>query len=371
MIQIKNLFLLSVLLASSISIISNYAYAESSPNSISWQLTFITDKSSCNFSEETKIKEIENIVKRYFQLYKMNDSLLESNCVLSGQYFSNSNSNDVNLNIIVLDEVIGNQLMMRYGYEGLYAHYGADRTSNHAIIISSHSQYSSAFDNTEFPWLLSHELSHFILSHKGHNVESIERMLHADKLQYNDCISDFSERCTDIKSTITSNVSGQKFNVMSPLKQVVNQNSMSYLSDDLYSSYAVKKLLHQITGWWINGIIDDKFYLDALKQIVDVPITKNKVAKTTQLSISNGFSILDEIKKGKNNEKILKNPAKMYDVLKFIPFDTHSIKSESKSPIIPSWYKNRAMLWQNEKLEDRIFLDGVDAIVRNGLIQEN
>lgn len=373
MIQIKNLFFFLVVIGMSISLISNYAYAESDKNNVSWKLTFIADKQKCNFLEETKTKEIENIVKKYFELYKMSNNLLGINCVSSGQYFNSINSDDIDLNIIVFDKVIGKQIMIKYGYEGFYAHYGTDRMNHHVIMVSTHPQFSSAFDNTEFSWLLSHELSHFILSYKGHNVDSIERMLHANKLQYEDCISDVTEKCRDIKATISSNVSGQKFNVMAPLKDVVNQNSMSYFSDDLYSSSVVKNVFHQITEWWINGVINDEDYLSLLQQIVDVPVNKNEIVKTTQISISNGFSILDETKSQKKVEKIGTEPinTKIYDILKFVPFDTHSVKSESKDSTIPSWYKTRAILWQNGQLEDRVFFDGIDAIVREGLIQKN
>lgn len=348
-------------------------YAEYDKNNFTWNLTFLADKQKCNFLEETQTKEIENIVKKYFELYKIDNNLLEKNCVFSEQYSNLMDLDKADLNILVFDEEIGKQMMMQYGYKGFYTHYGTDRMNHHVIMVSTHSQYDSSYDNTEFSWLLSHELSHFILSYKGHNVESIERMLHADKLQYDDCISNITEKCNTIKTTISSNVSGQKFNVMAPLKEVVNQNSMSYFSDDLYSSNVVKKILHQITGWWINEIISDEDYLALLKQIVDIPVNNNQLIKTSQLPISNGFSILDETKDQKKIGKTgteLTN-MKIYNILKFVPFDTHSVKLESKEPIIPSWYKTRAILWQSDRLEDRIFFDGMDAIVREGLIQKN
>jgi hypothetical protein len=371
-IQIKKLFLFLFIIGMSISLISNYAYAESEKNNVSWKLTFLADKQKCNFLEETKTKEIENIVKKYFELYKLSNNLLEMNCVSSQQYFNSINSDDTDLNIIVFDKVIGKQIMMKHGYEGFYAHYGTNRMNHHVIMVSTQPPFSSAYDNTEFSWLLSHELSHFILSYKGHNVDSIERMLHANKLQYEDCISDVTERCSQVKAIISSNVSGQKFNVMAPLKDVVNQNSMSYFSDDLYSSNVVKKVLHQITEWWINGVINDEDYLMLLQQIVDVPVNNNQVVKTTQLSISNGFSILDETKDQKKIEKTGIEPTntKIYDILRFVPFDTYSIKLELNDSKIPSWYKTRAILWHNNHLEDRVFFDGIDAIVREGLIQK-
>jgi len=368
MIGNQNLFLSSVIVLLFLLAATNYAYPQTIADNISWKITFIADKSNCNFAEDNKIKEIEGIVTKYFDLYKLENHLLGTDCLSSEKYFDNSVANDADLNILVFDENVGNKLMIKYGYEGLYAHFGDERMHNHVIMVATHPQYSSAYENTEFSWSLSHELSHFILSYKGHNVESIERLLHADKPNYSDCVGNISEKCNEIKTTIISNVSGKKLNVMSPLKEIVDQNSMTYLSDDLYSSYAVKKLLHGITGWWMNGIIDDEFYLNALKQIVDVPASKNDTVNFSQIPMSNGFSILDEVKNSDIGVNSFKT--KINDIFRYVPFDTHSIISKSESSKIPSWFKNRAMLWQDVKMGDRTFLDGIDVLARNGLLQE-
>jgi hypothetical protein len=45
--------------------------------------------------------------------------------------------------------------------------------------------------------------------------------------------------------------------------------------------------------------------------------------------------------------------------------------SDSSESIIPDWFKNRAKIWADQKLDDRIFFDGLNALVRNGYIQDN
>ncbi len=62
---------------------------------------------------------------------------------------------------------------------------------------------------------------------------------------------------------------------------------------------------------------------------------------------------------------------KIYESLNYVPFDTNLIISESGSSEIPNWFKNRAKIWHDQKLDDRIFFDGLDALIRNGYIQEN
>jgi len=373
----RNVFL-SIIMILFFSITTNQAYAEStSNNNVSWQIIFLADKSNCNIYEKNRMHTIEDLTEKYFELYKFNNQLLESICLFSEQYFDSSFSNNADLNIIVFDKIIGDTIFVKHGYDGLYAHFGADRSQNHVIMVVESPQYSSSFDFTEPSWNLSHQISHFILSYYGYNLESIERLLHSGELQYSDCSNKNGiKECSEIKSIIHSDITGEKLSVVAHISEIIDQNSMEYFSNDLYSSTVVKKLQHEITGWWIEGIIDDKLYLNAIKQIVDVSISGNKTISTNQLSILNGFSILDKTlkhKNEKNSEDVLIIPIenKIYESLNYIPFDTNLIASESDSSEIPNWFKNRAKIWYDQKLDDRIFFDGLDALIRNGYIQEN
>ena len=100
---------------------------------------------------------------------------------------------------------------------------------------------------------LSHQISHFILSYYGHNLESIERLLHSHDIEYDDCSSKIgSTQCSDIKSVIRSGISGKTYSVVAPIDEIINQNSMKFYSDDLYTSLVVKELQRTITNWWLD-----------------------------------------------------------------------------------------------------------------------
>ena len=356
------------------SIITNQAYAESSDNSVSWQIIFISDNPDCKITEKTRINEIVDLTQQYFDLYILDTTMLEPVCTFSLQYFENSIPDESDLKILVFDESIGNNVFVKFGYQGLYAHFGSDRSQNHVIMVSEPGKFSSAYEFTEPSWNLTHQISHFILSYYGHNLESIERLLHSHELEYDDCSNKIgSEKCSDVTSLIRSGISGKTYSVVTPIDDIINQNSMTFYSDDLYDSLVVRELQRTITNWWISGLISDELYLDSIKKIIDVPINDNKIISTHQLSIPNGFSIIDKTLKNSNFDDSLIIPLEnnIYDSLNYIPYETDLIISDSSETIIPDWFKTRAKIWADQKLDDRIFFDGLNALVSNGYIQEN
>ena len=66
-------------------------YAESfSENDVSWQLIFISDNPDCKIYEKNRINEIIDLTKQYFDLYKLDNQMIEPVCIFSLQYFNNS-----------------------------------------------------------------------------------------------------------------------------------------------------------------------------------------------------------------------------------------------------------------------------------------
>ena len=367
----------SLTLAIFLAMFTPNVYADSTENDVTWQIIFISDDSSCKTSEKNRINEIVDLTQQYFELYKLSNQMIEPVCIFSLQYFENNTFDESDLKILVFDHEIGNDVFVKYGYEGLYSHFGSDRSQNHVIMVVEPTQFSSAYEFTEPSWNLTHQISHFVLSYYGYNLESIERLLHSSDLEYEDCSNKIGDAlCSKIKSTIRSGISGKTFSVVAPISDIVNQNSLKYYPDDLYTSQVVKELQRKITNWWLDGVINDELYLNSIKKIIDVKVNGDKEIQTIQLSIPNGFSIIDKTLKNKNsvysNESlIIPLENKIYDSLKYVPFQTNSLLSESSDTKIPDWFKNRAKIWADQKLDDRIFFDGLNALVRNGYIQEN
>ena len=356
------------------TIITNQAYAQSIEKEASWQIIYLSDKTMCQINEERKVQDIADITQKYLEIYQIDNQKHETVCLFYEEFLNNPISNNTDLYIIIFDEQIGNKLFLKHGYNGLYAHFGSDRMQNHVIMIAMPPQFNSAYENIEIPWSLSEKLSYFILSYYGHNVESIVRALDFE-LENEKCVKELENKeCKKSNTIIHSNISGDDYKVKPAIKEIVNQKSMKYLPDDLYTSKVVKEVLRKNTGWWLEGLIDDQMYIEIIKQIVDIPIKENSEVNITQLSISNGFSIVDKTKSNTitdNNGEYIDTENEIYTSLKYVPFDTNTITMNSEFSEIPSWFKNRAIIWNEEKLGDRVFLNGLTALVQNGLIKEN
>ncbi|WP_371504791.1 hypothetical protein [Nitrosopumilus adriaticus] len=352
---------------------SSQGYSQSHESGLTWQLIYLSDK-GCNVSEEREVLDMTGIVEKYFAMYKIINQKLDSECLFHGEFFDKTFS-DVDLNIIVFDDRIGQDLFLKYGYNGMYAHFGSLRIDNHVIMATTPPQFSSAYDHTEFSWSISEKLSQFILSYHGYNSESIVRILDF-KSDYDMCVKRIvaDEKCNNMVVEIHSDVTGDDHSVLAPIPEIFNQKSIKYLPEDLYSSHVVKEVLRKITNWWVNGIIDDQMYLDSIKEIIDVPIKNNKQINTIELEIPNGFSILSfsnkKMQKDFNESQVITAENKIHSVLEYVPFNTDSLSPDSESTEIPIWFKNRATLWEQEKIGDRIFFDGMTALIQNGAIRD-
>ncbi len=372
----QKILLLPLAITLFFTLATNQGYSQSTDNGLSWQVIYLSDKTNCNVTDDRKILDIVGVIEKYFSMYKITNQKFGTTCLYSGEFFENTLANDVDLSILVFDREIGEKSFGKYGYNGLYAHFGADRMENHVIMVSTPPQFSSAYENTELPWSLSEKLSQFILSYYGYNLESIVRMLDF-KSEHDECVKRVvgSEKCDKMIATIHSDVSGEDFSVVAPIPEIVNQKLIRYLPDDMYSSQVVKDVLRKTTNWWITGLIDDQMYLDIIKEIVDTTIKNNSESIIIQLEIPNGFSIVsfaNQKSKDNNSEsKVIPTENEFHTILNYVPFDTNQIASDSESSEIPLWFKNRALIWQDGKLGDRIFFDGLTALIQNGAIREN
>lgn len=369
----QRILLLPLAITLFVTLATTQGYSQSTENGITWQIIYLSDN-VCNVSEDRKVLDMTGIVEKYFAMYKITNQKIDSECLFHGEFFDKTFS-EVDLNILVFDDRIGQDLFLKYGYNGLYAHFGSLRIDNHVIMATTPPQFSSAYEHTEFPWSISEKLSQFILSYHGYNPGSIVRILDF-KSDYDQCVKRIvaDEKCDKMIAEIHSDVTGEDFSVLAPIPEIMNQKSIKYLPDDLYSSHVVKEVLRKITNWWVNGIIDDQMYLDSIKEIIDAPIKNNKEVNTVELEIPNGFSILSFSNKKMQNDfnesEIITSESKIHSVLEYIPFDTESLPSDSGLSEIPIWFKNRAGLWEQEKIGDRIFFDGMTALIQNGAIIE-
>ena len=79
---------------------------------------------------------------------------------------------------------------------GLYAHSGVEKTHNHSIIFCGD---CSNFYYSDPVWILSHELSHFVLNFRNYDLTIYEDFIHENDEYYDQCI----ENNLNCKSAVT------------------------------------------------------------------------------------------------------------------------------------------------------------------------
>ena len=348
-----------------------YAEEESYPK---WRLIFLNDEHRCLTQDKTTTSELTSLTLQYFREYEFDNKLVDSSCMSLEEYSNTNVSDELSLLILVLDGTLGEKVLAKNGYEGMYSHLGDDKSIKHTIIIKTNS-INDLYTATATPWLLSHELSHYVLSYKGYNGNAIEYLLHNDKVDYKDCIgkSTSYKQCTEVKTMIRPIDLGKDFFVMPVYEPVVGKTFVKYLPEELLSSKISIELQREITKWWVSGMITDEAYSQSVLRIVNSPTVLNSTVNEEVLSLPNGFAILD--KDSKSNLDWTPGPFEAFAVeedistaFSLIPFDADEIIHESKD--FPQWFKVRAELWSESKIPDKIFFDGMEALLRLGIVEQ-
>jgi len=113
--------------------------------------------------------------------------------------------------------------------------------------------------------------------------------------------------------------------------------------------------------------LESELKINQMAQVIDISSRINKSVEISQ-SIDANSSLVADWKLLLERVETANSVDAILEIVS--EFDTNLVLTESTSEI-PDWFKNRAKLWHDMKLDDRIFFDGLGALIRNGFIQEN
>jgi len=174
--------LIALLLLVPLLVLQSFASTETQ---LEWQLVFISDKPGCsNYHYPTTLKYAD-ITEGYLGMYGVDNLKHPHMCVPDSKYFEKYTMPDsLDLLILVYDKDLGERELHANGIGGFYSHTGDDQLKNHVIVFCDCSNFH--FSNPE--WILSHELSHFILYYKGYNLDTLEELVHQYDEKYDNCM---------------------------------------------------------------------------------------------------------------------------------------------------------------------------------------
>ena len=276
--------------------------------------------------------------------------------------------------ILVYNGNIAEKILKPNKIDGVYIHTGNDRSKNHLVIMCHCSNFDSSYDQILPSWILTHELSHFVLSYKGYPPSIVQNAIHEIENEYDTCIgTNFqNEYCMDFKTIIRSDLTSKDFPVMKPYEDAIGQKLVNYISDD-FSDSNIINLQRNIAKMWITNEIDDSAYLHTLENFIDTPTDFQNNDSLQLMQIKNGFVIAENSKpKDVTWDEYLNPDTNIEDntnlIINQIPFSLDEEHVESNTKEMPNWFKTRALLWSEKRISDKVFFDGVEHLVRMGIV---
>lgn len=351
---------------------SSESYAETA-GTFEWQLLFIQD-AKC-LPKDNLHEVYSSLTTKYFEMYKLENLMRDPLCMTELEYSDYQMDENIDFLILIYDNKVGEKILEPNKVDGLYIHTGDDRTKNHLMIMCHCSGFDSSYDQILPSWILSHELSHFVLSFKGFPQSVVENAVHEIEHEYDNCVgSNFqNDYCEDFKITVSPDFSSKDFPMMKPYEPAVGQKLIKYIPED-FSNSEITVLQRNIAKMWITNEIDDHAYVNTLKNFVGIQKTDfGNEEHVPFLKIENGF-VIAEISKPEEIkwDEYLDSEDKTGDhtqlIVDQIPLNLDDSVSEFNMKEMPNWFKTRALLWSEQKISDKVFFDGVEHLIRTGII---
>jgi len=345
--------------------------AENSP--VEWQLLYIK-KDTCG-PKDNMDKVYASLTSKYFELYQLENNNYSVNCISESQFKDFQKSENVTLLIIIFDQDLGKSILQPNNLDGIYIHTGNDRTNNHQLIMCDCSVFNSSYEATLPSWVLSHELSHFVLSYKGFSKSDIKMKIHKIQDEYDNCVgTNFdSTQCNEFKIIVRADFSTKDYVMMAPYGPAIGNNM---IIQEATTDPELINLQRDLTKMWITNAIDEKAYENTLKHLVNPETNSTSEEIKLSLEFPNGFMIRELSKPTDVDWKQYLNPTTdkektFQSLLNYVPLNLKDPVVESNMEKMPNWFKTRALLWSEKRISDKVFFDGVEHLVRMGILKLN
>ncbi|MDX1373193.1 MAG: hypothetical protein R3321_12015, partial [Nitrososphaeraceae archaeon] len=312
-----------------------------------------------------------DITEKYFELYKFPNQGYVPECITSEEYENEyEKSSDVDLLIVVYDRNKGRTELHENQIGGLYNHIGEELTHNHTIIFCD----CSNFQYSDPPWILTHELSHFILYYLGYDSEIVERLIHSMDAKYDYCVEvEYNEAaCATSKTLLDTEY--HRWAVMAPYEPAIGKSFFGDKKIKEVSPTPYQLAMHtQITHWWLDGKINDEDYAQSLEIMTNKKISQTNGGGVFETKESPHIIFTDSPKEKKLEMLQEENEIQwiqQYEnqVLQMVPFVDETIFKDSINDNqlqIPDWYKTRALWWVTEKISDEEYINGIKYILED------
>lgn len=357
-----NLVLLSVFLA--ITLIGNNSVAASDDKSqkTTWQLIFISPYGGCTNYQYQMANFYNEVTSKYFELYKFPNANYQPICMPDEKYSKYQVPDDIDLLILVYDYEIGRKDLNNNDLGGVYVHTGADKLKNHTIVFCD----CANFKFSDPTWILSHELSHFILYYLGYDKTVVEDKIHAMDKKYDYCTEvHYDNTCTDVRVHLRGSQYFSYATVMAPYYPAIGKSLVIAGDEKIQVSPHVVDIQREVTKWWLDGKINDTEYSKVLGYSVD---EQSGMAKTEDYSSADESIVFPDGPDGKEVNETYHDIAKVWDKKEISTVFARIPDKITNDKPFPEWFKSRAQWWVQGKIwNDTEFLSGAKYLLSGNL----
>ncbi|MHA7646517.1 hypothetical protein [Nitrosopumilus sp. S4] len=367
MTSVKNLFVMFTIAILALgAMVIGESFATHFSEDTKWQLVYVTDTPVCsNYDYQSTVK-FDEITEKYFGLYQFENTKYNPLCVNHNQYDTMYEiPEDLDLLVLVYSKNLGQVELHSEKMGGLFMHAGEDKKFNNAIIICD----CPNFYYSDPVWILTHELSHFVLYFLEFDIHVIEDLVHQYDDKYDQCRKNYDDSCESVFTKLSVEQMAYSFSVMPPYQDAIGISQIK--SNNVEISKTLSELGKVITKWWTAGKISEGDYSNAVGLLAienqemkqekynvlfkDGPVSADVVTwEDVLLADGSDENKIDVMEKVKEKMKI--------DKQEFQKTDFSGL---------PYWFKNTAKYWADDKISDEEFVRSVKYLKDAGIIRQH
>jgi len=337
----------------------SFAYTQ---EEATWQLVVISSEPACSGYHYYMVEKYNEITQEYLNLYKLFHGSYQPECYTEDDFIEEyTRPYDLDLLILVFDKEKGMADLHSYNTGGVYIHQGNDLSTNHNIIICD----CPNFKYSDPVWILSHELSHFVLNYSGFDLDEVEEMIHGIDYKFDRCVEgEYDSLCSTVKTKIETHRAS--WTVMIPYELAIGiEPPLPLVQKVSLESPFQTEMIKETTNWWLDGEISDENYIKSLKILSG----KTDNQKITPIGVfkNSALLMLTETRHDYQNKTLSKddsNKIKEY----FLEINSSITKNQtnfsaSEEKIFLEWLQIKGDSWRENKINDYEFLSDIANIL--------
>ena len=336
------------------------ALSQQGNEELKWQAIFLASTPACSNYDYQMLNKYSIITEKYLQMYTLENLAYDNRCFSFNDYFSEyQRPSDLDVVIIILDSYLGENFLHDQNIGGFYAHSGLDRTQNNVIVICD----CPNFEYSDPVWILSHELSHFVLYYLGYDFEIVDDLVHSEDKKYDQCREKYVDSCKQVGTKLELDYYAYSVNVMTIYEQAENQEVANDLPD------IVLELAKNNTKNWIDGKIKDNDYVNSLGVVTEyLPPSSNNDTEVLFTEEPNEPHKITWEEINSENVDDKQNEFLFQVIQSYIKEE----KFNAQEPIIglPVWFNETATSWINGTITNYEFLKDLEFLRNEGVLTQ-